>query len=65
MINPMPLWGRSNRTVDKQKTEEISEKELHENFAESYGNFSGKAIQRAKLRFTPEVLAPANLKKGL
>ena len=38
----------------QQKTVEISEKELHENFAESYGIFSGKASQRAKLRFTPE-----------
>jgi predicted DNA-binding transcriptional regulator YafY len=36
------------------KAQEISEKELHENFAESYGIFSGKASQRAKLRFTPE-----------
>ena len=38
----------------QQKTTEISEKELQENFAESYGIFSGKASQRAKLRFTPE-----------
>ena len=38
----------------QQKTVEIPEKELHENFAESYGIFSGKATQRAKLRFTPE-----------
>lgn len=33
---------------------EIVEKELQENFAESYGIFSGKATQKAKLRFTPE-----------
>jgi predicted DNA-binding transcriptional regulator YafY len=38
----------------QQKTIEIPAKELHENFAESYGIFSGKASQRAKLRFTPE-----------
>lgn len=37
-----------------KKAEETSEKDLHENFAESYGIFSGKATQRAKLRFTPE-----------
>lgn len=37
-----------------KKVEEVSEKELQENFAESYGIFSGKATQRAKLRFTPE-----------
>jgi len=36
------------------KSDEISEKELHENFSESYGIFSGKATQRAKLRFSPE-----------
>ena len=38
----------------QQKTTDISEKEWQENFAESYGIFSGKASQRAKLRFTPE-----------
>ena len=38
----------------QQKAVEIPTKELEENFAESYGIFSGKASQRAKLRFTPE-----------
>ncbi len=38
----------------QQKAVEIPTKELQENFAESYGIFSGKASQRAKLRFTPE-----------
>jgi hypothetical protein len=37
-----------------KKSQEISEKELNENFLESYGIFSGKATQKAKLRFTPE-----------
>jgi predicted DNA-binding transcriptional regulator YafY len=37
-----------------KKAEEVPEKELQENFSESYGIFSGKATQRAKLRFTPE-----------
>ncbi|QWD20217.1 WYL domain-containing protein [Polynucleobacter paneuropaeus] len=37
-----------------KKAIEVSEKELQENFAESYGIFSGKATQKAKLRFTPE-----------
>jgi predicted DNA-binding transcriptional regulator YafY len=32
----------------------VSDKECQEHFAESYGIFSGKATQRAKLRFTPE-----------
>ena len=36
------------------KADDIPEKTLHENFAESYGIFSGKATQRARLRFTPE-----------
>jgi len=36
------------------KADDISEETLHENFAESYGIFSGKANKRAKLRFTPE-----------
>ena len=38
----------------QQKAVEIPTKELQENFDESYGIFSGKASQRAKLRFTPE-----------
>jgi predicted DNA-binding transcriptional regulator YafY len=36
------------------KAIDTSDKELDENFTESYGIFSGKATQRAKLRFTPE-----------
>jgi len=36
------------------KAQEITDKECQEHFAESYGIFSGKATQRAKLRFTPE-----------
>lgn len=36
------------------KAQEVSDKECHEHFAESYGIFSGKATQRAKLRFTPK-----------
>lgn len=37
-----------------QKTDEISEKVLNEYFGESYGIFSGKSTQKAKLRFSPE-----------
>ena len=41
-----------------QKTDtqaiDVSEKELDENFTESYGIFSGKATQKAKLKFTAE-----------
>jgi predicted DNA-binding transcriptional regulator YafY len=37
-----------------KRAEEIPEAQLHENFAESYGIFSGKATKRAKLQFTAE-----------
>ena len=53
-LRSFALDGVRQAALLNKKTEEISEKELHENFAESYGIFSGKAIQRAKLRFTPE-----------
>ena len=32
----------------------MAEKDSQEHFAQSYGIFSGKATQRARLRFTPE-----------
>jgi len=53
-LRSFALDGVRQAVLLNKKTEEISEKELHENFAESYGIFSGKANQRAKLRFTPE-----------
>jgi len=40
--------------ITNAKADEVSEKQLHEHFAESYGIFSGKANQRAKLKFSPE-----------
>jgi len=46
--------GISAAVLLNSKADDIAEKILHENFAESYGIFSGKANQRAKLRFTPE-----------
>jgi predicted DNA-binding transcriptional regulator YafY len=46
--------GIRSAALTNTKAEDISEKVLQENFAESYGIFSGKATQRAKLRFTPE-----------
>lgn len=46
--------GIKSAALTNKKAEDVSEKELHENFAESYGIFSGKATQRAKLRFSPE-----------
>lgn len=46
--------GISKAVLTNTKAQEVAEKDCHEHFAESYGIFSGKATQRAKLRFTPE-----------
>ncbi len=46
--------GIRSAVPTNSKAQEISDKECQEHFAESYGIFSGKATQRAKLRFTPE-----------
>ena len=46
--------GIRKAVLTNKKAEEIPEKQCQEHFAESYGIFSGKATQRAKLRFTPE-----------
>lgn len=53
-LRSFALDGIKKAELLNKKTEEISDKELQENFSESYGIFSGKATQRAKLRFTPE-----------
>lgn len=37
--------------IANNKADEISDKQLHECFAESYGIFSGKASKRARLKF--------------
>lgn len=44
----------SKAIIANTKADEISDKQLQEHFAESYGIFSGKANQRAKLKFSPE-----------
>jgi predicted DNA-binding transcriptional regulator YafY len=46
--------GIQSAALTNKKAQEVSEKECQEHFAQSYGIFSGKATQRAKLRFTPE-----------
>jgi predicted DNA-binding transcriptional regulator YafY len=46
--------GIRKAVLTNTKADEVSEKQAQEHFAESYGIFSGKATQRAKLRFTPE-----------
>ena len=46
--------GIRGAVLTNTKAQEVSDKECQEHFAQSYGIFSGKATQRAKLRFTPE-----------
>lgn len=53
-LRSFSLDGISKVIITNTKADEISEKELQEHFAESYGIFSGKATQRAKLKFSPE-----------
>ena len=45
--------GIKKANLVNQKADEIPEKTLNEHFGESYGIFSGKATQKAKLKFTP------------
>jgi len=53
-LRSFAIDGIRNAVLTNKKTQDVSEKECHDHFAESYGIFSGKATQRAKLRFTPE-----------
>ena len=53
-LRSFAIDGVSSAVLTNTKAQEVSEKECQEHFAESYGIFSGKATQRAKLRFTPE-----------
>ena len=53
-LRSFAIDGISSAVLTNTKAQEISEKDCQEHFAESYGIFSGKATQRAKLRFTPE-----------
>lgn len=53
-LRSFALDGIRKALVTNTKAEEISEKQLHEYFAESYGIFSGKASHKAKLKFSPE-----------
>ena len=45
--------GIRSAALTNKKADDVSEKTLQENFAQSYGIFSGRATKRAKLRFTP------------
>jgi predicted DNA-binding transcriptional regulator YafY len=53
-LRSFALDGILTAVLTNTKAQEVSEKECQEHFAQSYGIFSGKATQRAKLRFTPE-----------
>jgi len=53
-LRSFAIDGIRSAVLTNKKTQEVAEKDCHEHFAESYGIFSGKATQRAKLRFTPE-----------
>ena len=53
-LRSFAIDGISSAVLTNTKAQEISEKDCQEHFAESYGIFSGKATQTAKLRFTPE-----------
>lgn len=45
--------GILSATITKTPCQEVSEEELSEEFTESYGIFSGKATDKAVLKFTP------------
>lgn len=53
-LRSFAIDGIRKATLTNKKSQEISEKECQEHFAQSYGIFSGKATQKAKLRFNPE-----------
>jgi len=53
-LRSFALDGIRKAISTNTKADEIPEKQLHEYFADSYGIFSGKASQRAKLKFSPE-----------
>jgi predicted DNA-binding transcriptional regulator YafY len=53
-LRSFALDGVRNAQPINKNADEISDKQLHETLAESYGIFSGRATKKAKLRFTPE-----------
>jgi predicted DNA-binding transcriptional regulator YafY len=53
-LRSFSMDGVQKAILLNEKAEEVSERQLNEYFGESYGIFSGKATQRAKLKFTPE-----------
>jgi predicted DNA-binding transcriptional regulator YafY len=53
-LRSFALDGIVSAKLTDMNAQEVSSQELTEHFTESYGIFSGKASQRAKLRVTPE-----------
>ena len=53
-LRSFAMDGIQKANILVQKAQEIAEKTLDEYFGESYGIFSGRATQKAKLKFTPE-----------
>jgi predicted DNA-binding transcriptional regulator YafY len=53
-LRSFSLDGIQTAETQNTKADEVAEKVLNEHFGESYGIFSGKATQTAKLKFTPE-----------
>jgi predicted DNA-binding transcriptional regulator YafY len=53
-LRSFALDGIRTAQLTTKKADDVSDKQLQETFSGSYGIFSGKATQRAKLRFTPE-----------
>jgi predicted DNA-binding transcriptional regulator YafY len=52
-LRSFAIDGIQEAELLEKKAVEISEKELTENFTESYGIFSGKATQTCQLKFSP------------
>jgi predicted DNA-binding transcriptional regulator YafY len=52
-LRSFSIDGIRTAAILDSKAVEVSEKELKENFTESYGIFSGKATQICKLKFSP------------
>lgn len=53
-LRSFSMDGIRKAIILNEKADEIAERNLDEYFGESYGIFSGKSTQKAKLRFTPE-----------
>lgn len=53
-LRSFSLDGIVSASLTELTAQDVSANELNEHFTQSYGIFSGKASQRAKLRFTPE-----------